>query len=280
MAWRPSHVEGDDEGGMGELGGNDDHGEAIYGFETPLYARRSEDAPLLAEEDDIRPEQPPSLWRKLLPRRLGGLNLIPMARLSTSTEDEAPFLASQSVKARRKHPKRRQLLCCSRPRGWRAMVRCCLCTLFLLCAALLSILIALFAFGHFYYAPATHWPDPAVADLATNTTARFLTLNIFMRPPGVKNNLSDYKQDRLQYIIDYILPHYDVIAIQEAFAFLNKRIDHLITEAHKLGFNHHVASPRHSPFELAADGGLLLLSRFPVKAIDTLEYPRGVHSDW
>ncbi|ORY93737.1 Endonuclease/exonuclease/phosphatase [Syncephalastrum racemosum] len=282
MTWGPSLVDNGNEAGLNELNGNDDHDESVYGFETPLYARRSEDAPLLAQEDDMPQEQPhsPSFWQKLIPSHLRPSSHIPMARLSTATDDEAPFLPSHHLKARRKQQKRRHLLCCSRPRGWRAMVRCCFCTVFLVFAALVILLVALFAFGHFYYAPVTHWPDPTVADLSTNTSAKFLTLNIFMRPPGVKNNLSDYKQDRLQYIIDHVLPHYDVIAIQEAFAFLNKRIDHLIVEAHKLGFNHHVASPRHSPFELAADGGLLLLSRFPVKATDTLEYPRGVHSDW
>ncbi|KAL0076736.1 Endonuclease/exonuclease/phosphatase [Phycomyces blakesleeanus] len=142
--------------------------------------------------------------------------------------------------------------------------------------------LALFLFlltSTLYLSPAS-LPPTRLPDKSTNTTAQFLTLNIFMRPPGVKNNADDYKDERLDYIIRYILPEYDVVAIQEAFAFANRRIDRLIREARYLGFNYHVASPRHYPWELAADGGLLLLSRFPIKQSDVLEFPRGLHSDW
>ncbi|CDH54976.1 sphingomyelinase c [Lichtheimia corymbifera JMRC:FSU:9682] len=158
----------------------------------------------------------------------------------------------------------------------RTSSRCtlCCCLIFLLIST-----ISYFLFGYFYFRPA-ELPPPTLPDKSTNSTARFLTLNIFMRPPGVKNNKSDYKEQRLDYIIKYILPHYDVITIQEAFAFANRRIDHLAVEARNLGFNYQVASPRHYPWELAADGGLLLLSRFPIKQADTLEFPRGIHADW
>ncbi|KAI9311831.1 Endonuclease/exonuclease/phosphatase, partial [Dichotomocladium elegans] len=151
-----------------------------------------------------------------------------------------------------------------------------LCRCFLVCAV---TTLAFFIFGYFYFRP---YPLPAstVPDKTTNTTARFLTLNIFMRPPGVKNNKSDYKEDRLDYIIKYILPAYDVIVVQEAFAFANRRIDRLQVKAKEMGFNHQVASPRHYPWELAADGGLLLLSRFAIKKADVLEFPRGIHADW
>ncbi|KAG0171827.1 hypothetical protein DFQ30_000286 [Apophysomyces sp. BC1015] len=154
--------------------------------------------------------------------------------------------------------------------------RQCLCG----CAIVLVLVFVLLAlFSAFYFSPAA-LPPPSQADTSTNSTARFLTLNIFMRPPGIKNNWSDYKDERLDYIIRYVLPHYDVITIQEAFAFANRRIDYLIEKAQALGFNHHVASPRHYPWELAGDGGLLLLSRFPIRKANRLEFPRGIHSDW
>ncbi|KAI8146672.1 Endonuclease/exonuclease/phosphatase, partial [Fennellomyces sp. T-0311] len=146
-----------------------------------------------------------------------------------------------------------------------------------LVTAILSITFLIWS--SFYFSPAT-LPEPTIPDKSTETSARILTLNIFMRPPGVKNNKSDYKEDRLDYIIKYILPEYDVITIQEAFAFANRRIDKLTVAAREMGFNYQVASPRHYPWQLAADGGLLLLSRFPIKKSDIIEYPRGVHSDW
>lgn len=139
--------------------------------------------------------------------------------------------------------------------------------------------IAFLVFCAFYFSPAS-LPAPTVPDKSTNTTAKFLTLNIFMRPPGVKNNRSDYKEARLDYIIENILPNYDVVAVQEAFAFANRRIDKLRVKARQLGFNYELYSPRHYPWQLAADGGLLLLSRFPMAKADAIEYPRGVHADW
>ena len=101
-----------------------------------------------------------------------------------------------------------------------------------------------------------------------------------MRPPGIKNNDNDYKNMRLKYIIHNILPFYDIIAIQEAFAFANRRIDQLRIAAFKQGFHYQVSSPRHYPWDLAGDGGLLILSRFPIIKSDIIEFPRGVHSDW
>ncbi|KAL0093574.1 Endonuclease/exonuclease/phosphatase [Phycomyces blakesleeanus] len=130
-----------------------------------------------------------------------------------------------------------------------------------------------------YFSPAP-LPSPVVPDKVALSSANFLTLNIFMRPPGIQNNWSDYKDDRLDYIVRFVLPKYDVIAFQESFAFGTRRKDHLIKEARALGFNHHVESDRHFPWELAVDGGLLLLSRFPILESNVVEYPRGAHSDW
>ncbi|KAG0181964.1 hypothetical protein DFQ29_006361 [Apophysomyces sp. BC1021] len=150
----------------------------------------------------------------------------------------------------------------------------------ILCISFLALfLFSFLLFCSLYFAPAP-LPPPTIADKTTDTYARFLTLNIFMRPPGIKNNWSDFKDDRLDYIIRYILPEYDVIAFQEAFGFATRRKDHLIRKAREMGFNHHVESPRQYPWDLAVDGGLLLLSRFPIVESGVIEYPRGAHSDW
>ncbi|KAI9274185.1 Endonuclease/exonuclease/phosphatase [Sporodiniella umbellata] len=101
-----------------------------------------------------------------------------------------------------------------------------------------------------------------------------------MRPPLIRNNWSDYKDDRLDYIEHYILPKYDVLVFQEAFAFASRRKDRLIKTARKMGFNYHVESPRKYPWQLGVDGGLLLLSRFPIRQSHRIEYPRGQHADW
>jgi endonuclease/exonuclease/phosphatase family metal-dependent hydrolase len=142
--------------------------------------------------------------------------------------------------------------------------------------------LALFSFLLFcsvYFQP-TSYPDPVFPDKTTNSTARFLTLNIFMRPPLIKNNWSDYKDDRLAYIEKYILPDYDVITFQESFAFASRRKDKLITTARLMGYNYHIESPRKYPWNIGVDGGLLMISRFPIKKSNIIEYPRGQHSDW
>lgn len=148
--------------------------------------------------------------------------------------------------------------------------------------ALSCFSLTLFSFLLFcsvYFAPITY-PDPIFPDKVTNSTARFLTLNIFMRPPLIKNNWSDFKDDRLSYIEKYILPEYDVITFQESFAFATRRKDHLITTARNLGYNYHIESPRKYPWQIGVDGGLLLISRFPIRESNIIEYPRGQHSDW
>ncbi|KAI7863727.1 Endonuclease/exonuclease/phosphatase [Spinellus fusiger] len=139
--------------------------------------------------------------------------------------------------------------------------------------------LSLAVFLSLYSIPAP-LPAPLLPDKVTNTSARFLTLNIFMRPPGIKNNFSDYKSERLDYIIHSILPRYDIIAMQEAFAFANHRMDTLLQQARSLGFNYYLTTPHHPPWAFTVDGGLLLLSRFPIRQSNVLEFPRGLHSDW
>ncbi|EPB89783.1 hypothetical protein HMPREF1544_03446 [Mucor circinelloides 1006PhL] len=116
--------------------------------------------------------------------------------------------------------------------------------------------------------------------IPSTTSPRLLTFNMFMRPPGVKNNDNDFKNERLDYIIKHVLPLHDIITIQEAFAYANRRIDRFLMAAFDQGFYYHVASPRHYPWDLGGDGGLLILSRYPIQKADRIEFSRGVHADW
>jgi hypothetical protein len=141
------------------------------------------------------------------------------------------------------------------------------------------VLFSFLLFCSVYFSPITY-PDPIFPDKVTNSTAKFLTLNIFMRPPLIKNNWSDFKDDRLAYIEKYILPEYDVITFQESFAFASRRKDRLITTARNMGYNYHIESPRKYPWQIGVDGGLLVISRFPIRKSNVIEYPRGQHSDW
>ncbi|KAI8640439.1 Endonuclease/exonuclease/phosphatase [Parasitella parasitica] len=158
---------------------------------------------------------------------------------------------------------------------------------------LIAFIVLLASFGIFssvYFSPVSLPNIPtthsnhrdAVADAYIPSTVhpRLLTFNMFMRPPGVKNNENDFKDERLDYIIKHVLPLHDIITIQEAFAYANRRIDKLLVAAFDQGFYFHVESPRHYPWDLGGDGGLLILSRYPIKKADRIEFSRGVHADW
>ncbi|KAJ3150048.1 hypothetical protein HDU86_006772 [Geranomyces michiganensis] len=109
---------------------------------------------------------------------------------------------------------------------------------------------------------------------------RILTLNLFLRPPLVHSHGSDHKEDRLARFIKTILPLYDVVALQECFAFATDRRDKLIAEAAELGFKFHAASSKGSVVKGRVDGGLLILSRLEIVTQAEVEFARGVHSDW
>jgi hypothetical protein len=67
-------------------------------------------------------------------------------------------------------------------------------------------------------------------------------MQIFIRPPGIKNNGSDFKDDRLNLFINE-LDRWDIICLQEMFGSFSKRQRYLISEAAKHGFAYHCASP-------------------------------------
>ncbi|KAG0768617.1 hypothetical protein G6F57_007249 [Rhizopus arrhizus] len=144
-------------------------------------------------------------------------------------------------------------------------------------SSLALILFSFLLFCSVFFAPGS-LPEPTVADKVAEGSVRVLTLNMMMRPPLIRNNWSDYKEERLSYVERYLLAEYDLIVFQEVYAFASRRKDRLIRSARRMGFNHHLESPHKYPWDLASDGGLLLLSRFPIRQSDVLEYPRG--PDW
>jgi len=108
---------------------------------------------------------------------------------------------------------------------------------------------------------------------------RVLTYNMFMRPPPVKTNASDFKDARLDEFAKQ-LDNFDVIAIQEVFTTLNTRKQRLISYAKKAGLIYHAVCDPPSLFSgYATDGGLLILSRFPIIESEFHPYDYGVVSD-
>ncbi|KAI8049646.1 Endonuclease/exonuclease/phosphatase [Syncephalis plumigaleata] len=115
---------------------------------------------------------------------------------------------------------------------------------------------------------------------ASTSQVRLAQYNFFMRPPGINSNGNDYKDERLNYFIKYELDRFDVIAFQEVFAFGSGRRSQLIKLAYANGYKYSVASPRYTGVSLRIDGGLVLISRYPVVRSAVKTFDRGVDSDW
>jgi hypothetical protein len=97
--------------------------------------------------------------------------------------------------------------------------------------------------------------------LCPRNGVRILTYNIFLRPPPVKNNDDDYKNERLQDFCK-IINDFDIICLQEMFSTYNSRKHELISEAYKKGFFFFIDAPTPSLFsQYMTDAGLVILSR-------------------
>lgn len=116
----------------------------------------------------------------------------------------------------------------------------------------------------------------------TNVPTRYvnvLSYNIFMRPPGVRNNFSDHKNARLSYFCQHVLPNYDIVALQEMFAYGSSRQNKLISYAKQTGLDYNVTSPSKGLLNGTIDGGLIILSRFPILKHSKITFKKGVYSD-
>ncbi|KAI8928394.1 Endonuclease/exonuclease/phosphatase [Entophlyctis helioformis] len=122
--------------------------------------------------------------------------------------------------------------------------------------------------------------QPAATSQQADQTVRLLTYNIFMRPPGIHSGAGDWKTERMHQFASTQLAHFDVVALQECFAFGSSRRTELVRLAAAAGLAHHAACPVPGWVSGRVDGGLLVLSRFPIAASEFVAYPRGVHSDW
>ncbi|KAL3895724.1 MAG: hypothetical protein SGCHY_004527 [Lobulomycetales sp.] len=109
--------------------------------------------------------------------------------------------------------------------------------------------------------------------------AKFLSYNIFLRPPGIKNNMSDHKNARHAMFGEQFLKNFDIVALQEMFSYGSSRLSRMVHYGRKHGFEFYVSSPTKSVFNAQADGGLMILSKYPIVRTEKITFKRGVHSD-
>ena len=109
---------------------------------------------------------------------------------------------------------------------------------------------------------------------------QILCINMFLRPPFIHNNLGDLKDQRTQYFCENILPKYDIVCLQEVFGTLNSRKERVIKAGKAVGLRYYAESPAPGFWSsYVTDGGLLVLSRFPIVRIEFRPFGFGTFPD-
>jgi sphingomyelin phosphodiesterase len=111
------------------------------------------------------------------------------------------------------------------------------------------------------------------AEMLPRKEVRILSFNIFLRPCGLISDIhGDYKDERMVEFLN-LLPEYDIIGLEEIFEGSDGRKKQMIKLAKEAGFAHIIQSP--APQDGSLDGGLLLMSRFPMVECEFSVYPTG-----
>jgi len=109
---------------------------------------------------------------------------------------------------------------------------------------------------------------------------KLLTYNIFLRPPLIKNNADDFKNERLREFMKSELEKFDIICLQEMFNLGNYRQQLLLATAREKGFPYYSKSV--NPHWLSGkfiDAGLVILSKYPILETDGMIYCAGNQID-
>ncbi|KAJ3216513.1 calcium calmodulin-dependent protein kinase type 1G [Dinochytrium kinnereticum] len=108
---------------------------------------------------------------------------------------------------------------------------------------------------------------------------RLLTYNIFLRPPEMKPNTSEHKNARLSAFAARALEAYDIVSLQEMFSSGSSRLSRLLVQAKKTGMEYCCCSPSKGLLNSAYDGGLVILSRFPIVKTERVTFKKGILGD-
>jgi len=108
---------------------------------------------------------------------------------------------------------------------------------------------------------------------------RVLSFNIFLRPPGIKNHDSDHKSMRLAYFCEKVIHSYDIICLQEFFAYGTSRQTKFLSYAKNAGFEYSLTLNSKNLINTSIDSGLVIISRYPIIKSERLTFKRGIKTD-
>lgn len=114
--------------------------------------------------------------------------------------------------------------------------------------------------------------------LEEGTELRLLSFNAFCRPPGIKNKANDWKTERLMYLAKHEMHNFDIVAMQELFGTFSGRRDTFLKSCAESGHSHYVTSPKPS-WKFLIDGGLAIVSKYPIVESEWRPFAPGMHSD-
>uniref|UniRef100_A0A6A7GA21 sphingomyelin phosphodiesterase n=1 Tax=Hirondellea gigas TaxID=1518452 RepID=A0A6A7GA21_9CRUS len=105
---------------------------------------------------------------------------------------------------------------------------------------------------------------------------RVLSMNVFSRPSGINDNKgNDSKTERLRILLEKIVD-YDIVCLQELFSVGSRWHSDFISGAYEKGFRYFCCSTHPKFWSLKLiDGGLAILSRFPIKIRDKMVFSAG-----
>ncbi|KAI9096239.1 Endonuclease/exonuclease/phosphatase [Phlyctochytrium arcticum] len=103
---------------------------------------------------------------------------------------------------------------------------------------------------------------------------RILSYNFFERPPPVESLTgTDYKEARLQVFKDTVIGQYDIMAMCETFGAFTTRRERLIDAATSQGMPYWSHGQDRNWWRgKLVDGGLLIMSRYPIVNTEHVEY--------
>lgn len=114
----------------------------------------------------------------------------------------------------------------------------------------------------------------------SKTELKFVTYNILQKIIGHQVTSNEFKSERMEVFSSMHIEQFDILCLQEAFDMFNLRPYRLLEAAEKKGFTHFFRSaPPRLQSGYMVDGGLVILSKFPIIDAEEFVFPKSLKVD-